>query len=269
MKSRQKGFTLVEVLVTFVLIIALGGVGLTCVRNARKRANSVVEINAARNLITGYLSYASDNSGALLKGFDSNGTATNLDGDPVGATAAARYPWRLAPSVPKVEGVILYNGNESNLKTVNSDYAVSVNPNMGINANLVGGYYHSAGLLEAGKPKLVTAYGKFYVSHLSEADDPGKLIVFASARGGKEFGGYFQVQPPQLTGKIWTNAKYDENNPGNSHGFVDFRWSGKAAVAMLGGNIEMLDEDQLRDMRRWSNQASVANDPDYLISPNQ
>lgn len=266
MKSRRNGFTLVEVLVTFVLIIALGGVGITGIQRARKRANSVVEINAARNLIIGYLGYAADNSGALLKGFDIRGTATNLEGKSVGATAAARYPWRLAPSVPKIEGVILYNGNESNLKTVNSDYAVSVNPNMGLNATLVGGYYHSAAPLEAGKPRLVTAYGKFYISHLSEANDPGKLIVFASARGGKEFGGYFQVQPPKLTGPIWSGEKYDEENPGSSHGYVDFRWSGKAAVAMLGGNVEMMDEEQLRDMRRWSNQASIDNDADYLIT---
>lgn len=267
MKHHSRGFTLIEVLVTFVIIIALGGVGLTCVQKARKRANSVVEINAARNLITGYLGHASENGGVLLRGFDNQAKATNLDGQPIGFPTSGRYPWRLAPSVPKVEGVILYNGNESALKGANSDYMVSVSSNMGINATLVGGYYHSAGPLDASKAILIKTYGKFFVSNLSEVNDPGKLIVFASARANKDMGGYYEVRSPNLTEKVWSGEKFDPENPGASHGFVDFRWDGKAAVAMLGGNVEMLDEDQLRDMRRWSNQASVANEPDYVIAP--
>jgi hypothetical protein len=51
----------------------------------------------------------------------------------------------------------------------------------------------------------------------------------------------------------------------SAHGFVDFRWSGKAAVACLAGNVEMLDEKSLRDMRRWSIQAQCANDPDFIV----
>jgi hypothetical protein len=33
---------------------------------------------------------------------------------------------------------------------------------------------------------------------------------------------------------------------------VDLRWGGKAVTAMLGGYVDLLDESQLRDMRRWS-----------------
>ncbi|MES2437775.1 MAG: prepilin-type N-terminal cleavage/methylation domain-containing protein [Verrucomicrobiota bacterium] len=266
MKTHRKGFTLVELLVTFVVIATLGGLGLACIQNVRKRARSVVEINAARNLITGYLGYAAENSGLLLKGFDNQGSATNLEGKSVGFPASARYPWRLAPSVPKVEGVLLYNGNESALKGSNSDYMVSVSSNMGINATLVGGYYHSAAPMDASKTRLIDTYGKFFVSNLSEANNPGSLIVFASARGGREMGGYYEVRPPNLTGPVWSRGKFEESNPGLDHGYVDFRWGGKAVVAMLGGNVELLDEERLRDMRRWSNQASVADDPDYLIT---
>jgi prepilin-type N-terminal cleavage/methylation domain-containing protein len=266
MKTRPNGFTLIEVLVTFMILAALGSVGLSCIRTAKKRADSLVEINAARNLITGYLTHASDNSGTLLKGFDHQATATNLEGNPIGFPASARYPWRLAPSVPKVEGVILYNGNESALERSNSDYMVSVSSNMGLNATLVGGYHHSSGPLDASKPRLIAAYGKFFVSHLSEVNQPESLIVFASARAGQDIGGYHEVRPPKLTGKVWSDEKFDASRPGLSHGYVDFRWSGKSVVAMLGGNVELLDETQLRDMRRWSNQASIAGDPDYLIS---
>jgi hypothetical protein len=38
---------------------------------------------------------------------------------------------------------------------------------------------------------------------------------------------------------------------------------------MLGGNVELLDETQLRDMRRWSHQAARANQADFMISRSQ
>lgn len=266
MKRRSRGFTLVEMLVTIVIIATLGGLSFACVKSARQKARTVVEINAARNLITGYLGYAAENNGTLLRGFDRNGTAENLEGKQLGFPPAARYPWRLAPSVPKVEGVMLYNGNESALKRSDSDYSVSVTPNMGINAVLVGGYYHSAAPLEAGKPFLTDAYGKFYISQLAESDDPSKLIVFASARSGPNSPGYYEIRPPNLTAPVWAAKKFDDSSSGIDFGFVDFRWDGKAAAAMLGGNVELLTEKQLRDMRRWSNQASAADNPDFTIS---
>ena len=48
-----------------------------------------------------------------------------------------------------------------------------------------------------------------------------------------------------------------------SLGFVSLEYGGKAIVAHLDGNVRLLDETELRDMRRWSNQAAMYDDPDF------
>jgi prepilin-type N-terminal cleavage/methylation domain-containing protein len=268
MKKLPPGFTLVELLVTITLVGTLGTLGFAGVRVAREKAKTVVEINAARNLITAYLGHATENGGRVLAGYQTDSTATNLEGQLLSEPMNARYPWRLAPLVPQVKGVLLYNGTESVLTDPNRDYLVSVHPNLGINATLVGGHFGSGSPL-APTPRIVDAYGKFYLSQLAESDDPGKLIVFASARSAKDQPGYFEVRSPRLTGPVWTSGKFSKEQAASQHGFVDFRWGGKAVTVMLGGNVELLDEAQLRDMRRWSHQAARANDPDYTITRTQ
>ncbi len=264
MKKHLNGFTLVEMLVTLSLIAALGTLTAGGIHCARQKAKTLVEVNAARNLITGYLSHAAENNGQVLPGYQTDPAATNLHGKALEFPVNARYPWRLAPSVPGVKGVFVFNGNESVLDAKDSDYLVSAGPNLGLNAILVGGHFGSGSPL-APSPRIVDAYGKFYLSHLAESDDPGKLIVFSSARSGERKPGYFEIRPPRLTGQVWSPEKFENEAPASAHGFVDLRWGGKAVTAMLGGNVELLDEAQLRDMRRWSHQAARANDRNFTI----
>lgn len=263
MKHRS-GFTLVESLVTIAILTVAGSLTVGGIQIARKKAATATEVHAARNLITGYLGHAAENNGQLLAGYLPDPTVTNLEGKPLEFPMNARYPWRLARSLPAVKGYLVFNGNESVLEMDNSDYRVSAGPNLGLNATLVGGHFGSGSPL-APTPRLIDAYGKFHLSHLHESDDPGRQLVFASARSGKDQPGYFEVRPPNLTGQVWSRGKFKSNSPASAHGFVDFRWGGKAVAAMLGGNVELLDEPQLRDMRRWSHQAARANDPDFTI----
>lgn len=264
-KTYHRGFSLVEAMVTIAIVAALATVGVAGYRCTKQKARSVVEVNAARNLITAYLGDAADNGGRVMPGYQEDPGATNLEGELLHFPVNARYPWRLTPSLPKIEGIMLYNGNEKALASSHRDYLVSAQPNMGLNAVLVGGHYGTGSPLAPSK-RMVDAVGKFYLSHLSESDSPEKLVVFASARsaGG---GGYYEIRPPQLTGRVWSPKPFSEQASPSSHGFVDFRWSGKAAVACLAGNVELLDESSLRDMRRWSIQAATANDSSYFISP--
>ena len=138
MKRNRPGFTLIEVLITVSIVAALGTAGFAGICSAKRKAKCVVEINAARNVITAYLSHASDNGGRVLPGYQTDGTVENIEGEPLHYPMNARYPWRLAPNVPKIEGVMLFNGNEAALKSENRDYLVSVHPNLGLNAMLVG-----------------------------------------------------------------------------------------------------------------------------------
>jgi prepilin-type N-terminal cleavage/methylation domain-containing protein len=264
MKSHRSGFTLVEILVTIAIVAGLGATGLVCVGHCRKKAQCVIEINAARNLAAAYLSHAADHSGRVMAGYQTDPDVTNIEGNPLHYPMNARYPWRLAPCVPKIEGVMLFNGNESALTDRNRDYLVSVHPNLGLNSTLVGGHFGTGSPL-APTPKLVEVFGKFHLTHLSEADSPERLVVFASARSGTDEPGYFEIRPPNLNKRNWSAASFSETQSPADHGFTDFRWSGKAVCAMLGGNVEVLDESALRDMRRWSIQAQRADNPDYRI----
>jgi prepilin-type N-terminal cleavage/methylation domain-containing protein len=266
MKRIPRGFSLIELLITVSIIAALGVAGAAGISSARRKAKCVVEINAARNLITAYLSHAAENGGKVLTGYQTDENVTNLEGEPLHYPMNARYPWRLVPSIPKIEGVLLFNGNESALKSENRDYVVSVHPNLGLNATLVGGHFGTGSPLPP-TPKMLEAFGKFHLSYLSDSSSPEKLLVFASARSGGNEQGYFEIRPPNLNRPVWSSAEFSKDTPPSSHGFVDLRWDGKAVCSMLGGNIELLDETKLRDMRRWSIQAEAANDSSFIIRP--
>lgn len=267
MKNKLKGFTLVELLVTITIIAVLTGVGYSVTRSLREKAKMVVEVNAARNLIAGYLGHAAEHNGQVLIGNASKpNDVTNLDGVAVYGVEAERYPWRLAPSVPSVRGTLFFNGNEKTLDEDLGGYKATLRPNLGLNSTLVGGYFGSGSAPIKPSPRIVETYGKFYVSQLSDSDDPGGLIVFASARDGEKQTGYYQVWPPKATGAVWSTGDFKASEPSASFGFVDFRWGGKAVTARLGGNVELNTVDELRDMRHWSHQAARANDPNFTIT---
>jgi type II secretory pathway pseudopilin PulG len=268
MKHQPSGFTLVELTIAIIITTVLGALSIAGYKVAREKAQLATEINATRHLMTAYLGHASDHNGTLLPGYKTDETTTNLDGDLLHYPVNARYPWRLIPDMPKVEGVLLFNGTERALEDENSDYMVSVVPNLGINAVYVGGHFGSGSPLRP-SDRMIEAVGKYYVSRISESVRPDKLIVFASARHGTERDeiGHFEVRAPNTIKPEWSAAEFTKNSPPSDHGFVDFRWHGKAVTAMLAGNVELLDEDQLRDMRRWSNQAARANDRNFVVAP--
>ncbi|MFD2255158.1 type IV pilin protein [Luteolibacter algae] len=263
-RPHASGFTLLELLVTTAIIATLAGISATGYLSLRQKARMVTEINAAKNLITAYLSYPSDHNGQVMPGYQSDPEVTDLDGRPLASPMNARYPWRLAANAPRIDGVMLFNGNETALDEQNSDYLVSVKPNLGINAVFLGGHFGSGSPLPP-SPRLLEAYGKFHLTHLAEAHAPEELIVFSSARSGKDSPGYFEIRSPKLTRPIWSSTEFSEDSPASSHGFVDFRYDGKTVTACLAGNVQLMDEDEMRDMRHWSNQAAIENDPDFLI----
>jgi prepilin-type N-terminal cleavage/methylation domain-containing protein len=264
--TNKSAFTLVELLVTVAILGVLAALSAFGYQAARDRARAAIEVGAARNLIAGYLIHSTDHNGRVMPGYRADPYAQNLDGKPLQFPLNARYPWRLAPYLGSIEGVMLYNGNESALDTPNADYLVSVQSNMGLNAVLVGGHFGTGSPLPP-SDRLIERLGKFHLTHLAEANSPEKLIVFASARSEQSGrgAGYFEVRPPNLLSPVWSSDAFSSELPPSAHGFVDFRWRGKAAVANLGGNVELLDESQLRDMRRWSIQAAAENAPDFHI----
>lgn len=261
---KRQGFTLVELLVAVVITAALAAVGGVGLASVKKRAALAAETNAAHQLITAYLNYAADHQNMVMPGYKADPEATNLDGEPLHDPVNARYPWRLIPYVPKIEGIMLFNGNERFMEDPQRDYLVSVQPNLGLNTVFMGGHFGSGSPLRP-SPRLIEAIGPYYVSRMPQSVRPEMQLVFASARSSTGGTGHFEVRPPRLLGPSWSSAEYSEERPPSEHGFVDFRWDGRAVTAMLGGNVELLGESDLRDMRRWSHQAARANNPDYTV----
>jgi hypothetical protein len=154
-------------------------------------------------------------------------------------------------------------------------YRASAYPSLGINATYVGGN-ERMGLIPS--PAILRYYGNFVATRLTQVAQPGKLIVFASSRysegptrgdvQGEEQPGFHLLTPPRTIKVDW-HGPFDSALPAEKFGFLDLRYGGKAVCAMLGGNVELLDERQLQDMRYWSVQAAEANDPEYLLRPHQ
>ena len=265
--ARRGGFTLIEVIAVAAILAVLVSMAVPATIQFIEQGRKGKEISAARKIVAGYLLYASDHDGALMPAYKSE-DASDASGAVVGFPANARYPWRLAPYLDYDMHTILFNGNENALKDqVDFHYAASVTPNLGMNVTFVGGDYGSTSDLVP-SPKANSKFGNFCVTQLGQASKPSTLIVFASARRGKSQVGFYQVKSPGFTGIRWS-GKWDPAAPAEDYGFVDMRYDRKAVAAMLDGHVELLDEDQIQDMRRWSNQAAEQNNPLFTVKRQQ
>lgn len=263
------GFTLIELLISVGIISVLAALVIPITSSSLEKARSVNEINGARSAIQAWQLYAADNNGTLLPGYLSMSQAAaagvkNGSGNPVAFPMNARYPFRLAPYLNNsLKGSLLVNKQAK----LTSDYEISMSPSFGVNLTFVGGDWGSGSDLAPTDANLAT-YGKFVVTRLAEIHSPGQLVVFASARytdpsfGNSE--GYNAIKSPNLTTQRWAD-QYDEKRPYYDYGSVHPRFDGRAVCAMADGHVELLTLDDLRDMRRWSNQAAEADDPDWTL----
>lgn len=276
---KRRAFTLLELLVVIAIIGVIAALLFTVIASARRSGHMAKEVSAGRQLIGAYLSAATDRDGQFMVGYSSSEPATDDKGRPVMNPANGRYPWRLAPYLQyRLRGTLLLNEQEKicDIKD-HSDYVyrASAYPSFGINATYVGGN-ERMGLIPS--PATIRFYGNFVATRLAQVSHPGKLMVFASSRFSGESGaadahgdeqpGFHLLVPPRTTKVDW-NGSFDPGMPAHRFGFLDLRYDGKAVCAMLGGNVEMLDDRQLQDMRYWSMQAADADDRNFLLRPIQ
>lgn len=265
----RRAFTLMEILVVVAIIGVLLALVLPAIGGARRMAGLARETSSARQIAGAYLGYAADHDGELMPGFG-DFPAYDADGTKLGGPVNTRYPWRLAPYL-KYEMRLFWGSDVDDRigKLVNGPrppyvYAVSVMPALGINAMYVGGDYQ---VLPPNKPRVIERYGNFCVTRLHLAENPSRQIVFASAageNGGQRLPGYFKVEAPNTTTKVW-NVGADLDSSSENYGHVDFRWGGKALAVMLDGHVEMMTPKQMDDMQLWSSQAARARQPDWRL----
>ena len=258
----SRGFTLVEMLVGIAILGLLVGVSGAAYQKAIGKASLATEVNAGKNLVQAYLFAAAENDGRCLAAYDSaakNQNVLNAKGRPLGmAEAKCRYPFRLAPYFNhQMDGTILVNRNEAQIIQIMGssgtmyDYGLSVFPAFGINRYLVGGRINSSGSVE---------YPSECIQKVAQAEK--SPIVFISA-GTTDVDGYEYVIPPNGPSGQWSAAKWTKDSDPGNYGYVAARFDGKAVAAFLDGSVRVMSLDDLRDMRLWSKNAAINNDPNY------
>jgi hypothetical protein len=262
------------------IVAVLAGLIAVAVKGTQVKAKSVRELAAARNLMTAYLAYAGENNGKLLPGIVEDPTAighppaVDQAGNHLGGYLAKRWPYRLAPYFNyEYPGVAVVNEsladyNKQTTPTM-SEYIASVQPSFGLNTTFVGGNYsfhHSEPQVDSDSE----SYGSFCVTRLGQAVKASTLIVFVSARfkttAGSSPGaqGNYYILSPRASGARWSEH-FDENATSDKFGHVHPRWNKRAVAVNLDGSASLLGETELKDMRRWSNQAAEQDDPNWSL----
>lgn len=237
----SRAFTLVELLVVIAILTILSCLAFYGYSNFLDSGRKAAEVSAARTLMAGFHAYAADNNGRVLAGMEKNPQGVVDDkGKPVMKQAAKRYAWRIAPYIDyNIDNVLLVN----NKKAAPRDnpmfsYLVTVFTTLGMNTVYVGGKYGTAQGPDNPRNKNIDC-----VTHITQVHKPSRLIVFASATMGEDAPntGAFEVG---LDGK-------------GASGKVDYKYGKKAVVAKFDGHVELLGEEELSDMSRWSNKAAL------------
>ncbi|MGB7160530.1 MAG: prepilin-type N-terminal cleavage/methylation domain-containing protein [Tepidisphaeraceae bacterium] len=277
MRNTRRGFTLIELLVVIGIIALLIALLLPAMRNARRAAKHTQMLAGLRELLAGYTQYHIANKGSVLFGYTPatvNGvpiTATDpFSGQTFGLPVADRYPWRLAPYVGNVWGILHLHeqtpprpqATDAPMEALLKAYLLSINPSFGINSIYVGG--HAGPLFQgfAGTTGDGPNVGKHVVFKANHVRRSSQLIVFAECQsrnapfGDPEAGMHFAM-PPRANGQRWTVVN-DEIQvlTGVISGIPKSRFSKRTAVGFFDGHAESLPPKELEDMRLWANWAT-------------
>ncbi|MBQ73083.1 MAG: hypothetical protein CMJ67_09290 [Planctomycetaceae bacterium] len=273
----RRGFSLVELLVAIAMISVLVALVFHAASAVRSGASKTSEMAAARALITAWTGYCTDNRGSVLPGYASGFRGRDASGEWLDVSTAdvavMRWPLRLAPYLGH-DFASLFSGESraaldgiADAPTSSRLYTVSVAPAFGMNSVFVGGDENYGGSSQI----FVDTFGDFYATKLSTVKNPDELGVFFTSQNvssvtGKVQQGFFRVLPPAWTTPLWS-PEYEPENP-VSAGFVSPRHQegakDVAIVANVDGGVKTNTIDQLRDMRRWSNQATSS---DWVMTP--
>ena len=66
----RAAFTLIELLVVTLVIAVLGGLSLSGLQSVQRKGRQAKELQAARQIISAYLTFPGDHDGDLLRGYD-------------------------------------------------------------------------------------------------------------------------------------------------------------------------------------------------------
>ncbi len=296
----RRAFTLIELLVVIAIISLLISILLPALGQARDAARRLREAAAGQQLMIAYHAYSVDNGDRLMPGYldwdwlrgDPTNPrtptilVTNETGERLNDLLGKRYPYRIAPYMADYDMRTLqidpdlyaeYNSYESAPLSVfgkKREAAFSNNPTFGINGTYVGGDESR----KAFNRSDVAEWGTPYIARTDQATFTDRLITFASARDWhvdiinerRVVPGHHRVDAPYYPDGAAAYAsedvRWDPEEEPDAFGFLDFRHQREAIVTHFDGHVEGLKLEELRDMRRWANQAY---EPDWEPQPLQ
>ena len=264
----RSGFTLVELLVVVAVIAMLSSLLLPAVARARRKARMIEELSASRQLMFAVQMYSADNNDLVFQGYARDINAKDDQGTPLPFPANARYPWRLSPYLSQSFETIYCSDNRRKLDELRKldragyVYSVSVFPSLGINSYFIGGNE-----TEFPAELVNDRFGSgTVVKKMSQIRKPTELMGFASARSsvsGNDANGYYQVTPPSLNDRMWTD-KWDPQCTPKDWGFVAPRFDLRAVTSMMDGHAQLLGLSGMQNMGHWCNTADSAG---FTLSP--
>jgi len=288
MYNRHRGFTLIELLVVVAIIALLLGIMIPALGKARDVAAQVRGMSDLRQMMLGYGMYQHDHDGRVLLGY----TPPTIAGKPVtvqtdsgisfGLPIADRYPWRLAPYVDNVWGILhshrgevppLPIASDSQADAVSKAYTLSITPTFGINSVFVGGHYGPFGGFRVdSRGNHTPNTGGHVVFRTTEVHRPSQLIVFTEvqARVGNKppfenpHDGFHYVMPPNAKGDQWreVDGTIESQNLGMMQGLPLGRFGNRTITGFFDSHIETMSAGELDDMTLWANEAT---DNDYDV----
>jgi len=265
-RLNKPAFTVLETVVCLAILSILSMITVYSVQKVRGYTAMGNEVSAGKSVISAYQLFAADNGGKLMPGLNRTYWSIPFKDRTVSfAEAPHRYPYRLAPYLDyNLEGAIFVNGNREQIIDQFGrsggmyDYGVSLMPALGMNMFFVGGIIDQSGNLHLEQARDV-------ITRQNQVE--ANIIVFASGgyrsvgmgQDDKEGLGYHEIKAPYT----WTYGSWSEHSIPSDYGNVSARHDGKAVCVFLDGSTQVLSIEELRDMRLWSTQAALADNPNY------
>ncbi|MEM6749022.1 MAG: type II secretion system protein [Planctomycetota bacterium] len=263
-RRRAAGFTIIELLVVILIITTLTAILLPALSGAREQARLVQELAAVRTVMKAYTMYADDNDAVVAPGYLPTDVRDQQGNDAINTRPInLRYPWKLAPYLSfQFAGSLLVAEQRERYEQGSLDaYDISNAPSFGLNSYYLGGH-------EGGE-------GRPFVATLEGANKPSTLLTFAASRfrvgfypGSEVSDGYHEVKPPKESALDPTATRFDPEALAPDHfGHLNPRTLDLVVAVMFDGHAEALAQSDMLDMRRWSNAAAIADDPDWTFIP--